>query len=109
MVVCIRLALQEGSKDEWTTHFSGYVITLLVIFYFQITKKLPSVASLQEDVRPVVKCGGELSNIERMERNKTIVSNNDRTSRKSCSFQEAIRYNLQGSPSRFTRWFFRLL
>lgn len=63
MVICVRLALQEGSKGRWTAHFSGYVISLLVIFYFQIEKKLPSVVSLQADVKPM-KCGGELGHIE---------------------------------------------
>lgn len=62
MVVCIRLALQEGSKGEWATHFSGYVVTLLVIFYLQIANKLPSVLSLQSGIT-VVKCGGELNYI----------------------------------------------
>lgn len=59
VVICIRLALQEGLIGEWARHFSGYVVTLLVIFYLQIEKKLPSVSSLQAGVKPV-KCGGEL-------------------------------------------------
>lgn len=63
VVICVRLALQEGAKGEWTSHFGGYVITLLVIFYLQIEKKLPSVLSLQKGVTPVIKCGGELDKI----------------------------------------------
>lgn len=57
------MALQEGAKGEWTSHFGGYVITLLVIFYLQIEKKLPSVLSLQTGVTPVIKCGGELDKV----------------------------------------------
>lgn len=61
VVICIRLALKEGSTGEWATLFSGYVVTLLVIFYLQIEKKLPAVSSLQSvsSLQPV-KCGGEL-------------------------------------------------
>lgn len=64
MVICIRYALQVGSTGEWATHFSGYVVTLLVIFYLQIEKKLPSVSSLQSGVKPV-KCGGEYYGLKR--------------------------------------------
>lgn len=60
MVICIRLALQEGAIGEWAKLFSGYIVTLLVIFYLQSQGKLPSVLSLQSDPSiPIVKCGGE--------------------------------------------------
>lgn len=60
MVICIRLALQEGTKSAWANHFSGYVVVLLTIFFLQTQSKLPSVLSLQLDPNtPQVKCGGE--------------------------------------------------
>lgn len=65
LVICIRLAIQEGSYGEWTNHFSGYVVALLTIFYLQINGKLPSVVSLQTDFKgPIVKCGGEMLHLK---------------------------------------------
>lgn len=63
VVICVRLALQEGSTGDWATQFNGYIVTLLVIFYLQIQNKLPSVLSLQQSGIAPVKCGGELCNI----------------------------------------------
>lgn len=37
---------------------SNYIITLLVIFFFQIKRKLPSVREMQIGFE-TVKCGGE--------------------------------------------------
>lgn len=59
LVISVRLALQEGVIGEWAKHFTGYLVTLLVIFYMQIVNKLPSILSLQTnaDLQPM-KCGG---------------------------------------------------
>lgn len=59
LVICIRLALQDGAIGMWGKQFSGYVVTLLVIFYLQIVGHLPSVLSLQsEPGLQIEKCGG---------------------------------------------------
>lgn len=61
-MICIRLAVQEGAIGEWAKDFSGYIVTLLVIFYLQTQEKLPSVLSLQSDSSiPIVQCGGKNS------------------------------------------------
>lgn len=50
LVLCIRKSMKVYDKPtSWTKEFSGYLISLLVIFYFQVTKRLPSVWSLQKD------------------------------------------------------------
>ena len=62
MVICVRLALQEGAVGDWAKLFNGYIVTLLVIFYLQIAGKLPSVLSLQSDPKlELVKCGGSFA------------------------------------------------
>lgn len=58
-MICIRLALQEGAKNEWAKHFTGYIVSLLVIFHFQSQGFLPTIASLQSDPNlQIVQCGG---------------------------------------------------
>lgn len=61
LAICIRLAIKgtRDDNDKWSTHFTGYVISLLVIFYFQVEKKLPSVLSLQNGAKRE-QCGGKL-------------------------------------------------
>ncbi|XP_031634243.1 uncharacterized protein LOC116347682 [Contarinia nasturtii] len=63
LVISVRLALQEGAIDDWAKHFTGYVVTLLVIFYLQIAKKLPSILSLQTN--QVMKCGENMVNFSK--------------------------------------------
>lgn len=59
LVICVRLALKEGATGAWLNHFSGYIITLLVIFYMQVTDRLPPVVNLQsEPGLSTEKCGG---------------------------------------------------
>lgn len=60
LVVCIRMSLHY-IHSNWTTKFSGYILSLLAIFYFQTTKRLPSVLSLQTEVDKKTnknQCGG---------------------------------------------------
>lgn len=59
LVICVRLALKEGATGAWINHFSGYLITLLVIFYMQVTNRLPPVVNLQSEPGiSTEKCGG---------------------------------------------------
>lgn len=62
LVISVRLLMQHmhTNNEKWAGHFSGYIISLLAIFYFQVKKKLPSIASLQADAKRE-KCGGKLS------------------------------------------------
>lgn len=52
------MSMESLKKPCWTEKFSGYIISLLVIFYFQATERLPSVKSLQESA-PRDQCGGK--------------------------------------------------
>lgn len=65
MVICVRLLMQEMQSDEgnWLNKFNGYIVTLMVIFYFQENKKLPSVCSLQAATTDREQCGGVLVNV----------------------------------------------
>lgn len=59
LVICVRLALKEGANGAWSNNFSGYIITLLVIFYMQVTSRLPSVLDLQSEPNISAEyCGG---------------------------------------------------
>lgn len=46
LVLLVRLSMQELNEASWTTKFSGYIVSLLVIFYLQVTKRLPPVKNL---------------------------------------------------------------
>lgn len=59
LVICVRLALKEGANGALVNNFGGYLITLLVIFYMQVTGRLPPVVNLQsEPGLSTEKCGG---------------------------------------------------
>lgn len=45
LVFSIRLSMKEVSAG-WTKNFSGYIVSLLVIFYFQSIKQLPPAKDL---------------------------------------------------------------
>lgn len=67
LVICIRLALQDGANGMWGKQFSGYVVTLLVIFYLQIAGHLPSVLEMQsEPGLQIEKCGGSFCCVKYM-------------------------------------------
>lgn len=51
----------ENVAPSWTKKFNGYIISLLVIFYFQSIKQLPSVSSLQQKASKLEQCGGKFN------------------------------------------------
>lgn len=53
----------QSSEGNWLNKFNGYIVTLMVIFYFQVNKKLPSIRSLQAASADREQCGGVLINV----------------------------------------------
>lgn len=59
VVICVRLLIRKmqfGNVD-WMGHFTGYIISLLVVFYFQSRGELPAVRIMQNGARQN-NCGG---------------------------------------------------
>lgn len=56
-VIWILLWFRVLPSEQMKT-FNSYVITLLVIFYFQMKNKLPSIEEMQDEKQMRIKCGG---------------------------------------------------
>lgn len=59
VVICVRLLIRQMQPGNvrWMGHFNGYIISLLVLYYFQTRGELPAVELMQSGARQN-KCGG---------------------------------------------------
>lgn len=58
-MICVRLLIRQMQPGNvrWMGHFNGYIISLLVLYYFQTRGELPAVEIMQSGARQN-KCGG---------------------------------------------------